>query len=93
MKAGGRCQRSAVETFCSEILLSPEAVPDGHDPGLVLCCLDGIAAGGAHGELEAGEDHQFPLKATDSHSRVGQDQAQGPESSCSSWEPALCLGQ
>lgn len=23
MKAGGRCQRSAVETFCSEILLSP----------------------------------------------------------------------
>lgn len=67
--------------------------PDGHDPGLVLCCLDGIAAGGAHGELEAGEDHQFPLKATDSHSRIGQDQAQGPESSCSSWEPALCLGQ
>lgn len=67
---------------------------DGHDASLfLLCCLDGVGTGAAHGQLEAGPDHQFPLKAAYAHRRVGQDQSKGPEADYCPQEPGLCLGQ
>lgn len=66
---------------------------DGRDTVLLLCCLDRVATGAAGGELEAGPDHQFPLKAMHTHCCVGQDQSQGPEADYGPREPALCLGQ
>lgn len=66
---------------------------DGRDSSLSLCCLDSVAAGAAHGEREAGEDHQLPPEATSTHGGVGQDQSQGPEAGYCPQEPGLCLGQ
>lgn len=66
---------------------------DGQDSGLFLGCLDGTAPGAAHGELEAGEDHQLPLKAVNTHSCVGQGQSQGPEAGYCALEPGLSRGQ
>ena len=66
---------------------------DGQDSGLFLGCLDGAAPGAAHGELEAGEDHQLPLKAVNTHSCVGQGQSQGPEAGYCALEPGLSRGQ
>ena len=48
---------------------------DGCDTSLFLCRLDCVATGVAHGELEAGPDHQLPLKAAYTHSYIGQVQA------------------
>lgn len=71
--------------------------PDGRDTSWFLCLLDGVAAGAAAGaaagELEAGPDHKFPLKATCTHSCIGQDQAQGPEADYCPQEPGLCVWQ
>lgn len=58
---------------------------DGQDSGLFLGCLDGAAPGAAHGELEAGEDHQLPLKAVNTHSCVGQGQSQGQRRVIAPW--------
>lgn len=67
--------------------------PDGRDTSLFLCCLDGVAAGAAAGELEAGPDHHFPLKATNTHGCIGQDQPQGPEADYCPQQLGLCLRQ
>ena len=66
---------------------------DGRDSSLFLCCLDSVAAEAAHGEWEAGEDHQPPPEAASTHSGVGKDQSQGPEAGYCPQEPGLCLGQ
>lgn len=66
---------------------------DGCDTSLSLGHLDCVATGAPHGELEAGPDHQLPLKAADTHSCVGQDQAQGPEADYCRQEAGLCLWQ
>lgn len=67
--------------------------PDGRDSSLFLCCLDRVTTGAAAWELEAGPDHQFPLKATYPHGRVGQDQSQGPEADYCPQQLGLCLRQ
>ena len=66
---------------------------DGQDSGLFLGRLDSAAPGAAHGELEAGEDHQLPLKAMHTHRCVGQGQSQGPEPDYCALEPGLSRGQ
>lgn len=62
---------------------------DGRDPSLVLCSLDGVTTGAACGKLKAGADHQLPLKATHTHTRISQDQSEGPEADYCPLEPGL----
>ena len=85
--------RAATAGCCRSITAYLRQRSDGLDTILLLCCPDGGAARAAGGELEAGPDHQFPLKATDTHCRVGQDQSQGPEADYCPQEPGLCRGQ
>lgn len=66
---------------------------NGHDTSLVLCCLDTVVAGLSQGKLEAGEDHQLPLKAVHTHGCIGQDHSQGPEADYCPSEPGLRWGQ